>query len=316
MRSVLARPWQTSGVTEPAWAPVALEDLGRAMGWIDAERENVVAVATAVDEPASRRRAGSGGAAAARQPRLAYGSTAIGLIAVEAAQRAAEPSLVATARCAFGTGLIATSPADAVKPLQAARDWFATVDGCLQEAGVRTFLSHALVMVGRAPEAEDELMRAIGLHRAFGEDELEAFSLTHLGIVLQHQDRYDEARQRHEEALELRRGLGDTRGMGISLANLGQLAMVVDQPTPSCRAPHPQPRPARSLAEPVGRRASALGPRYGVPAAWSGGSRGGRAGAVLDHPGRARPAHHRPGDRTPGGTRPTHARAVPTLRLT
>ncbi|WP_167211154.1 BTAD domain-containing putative transcriptional regulator [Kribbella shirazensis] len=230
MRAVTAKPWLASGIAEPAWSPVALEDLGQAIRWIDAERENLVAVAAAVDDPAVI----VGLAAVAQHPFASRGwhteARRVGRIAVDAAQRVAEPSLIATAHHALGAALIATDPAGAIEPLHLARDLFATVDDSLREATVRTTLAHALVMDGRAPEAENELLRAIGLHHSTGEDELEARDLTNLGIVVQHQGRYDEARRRHEDALELRRRLGDTHGMGISLANLGQLALVLDQP--------------------------------------------------------------------------------------
>jgi len=230
MGAVSARPWLTSGVAEPAWAPVVLEDLGRATVWIDAERENLVAVAAAVDEPAVV----VGLAAAAQQPFASRGwhteAQRLGRIAIDAAQRVGEPSLVATAHYTWGTALIATTPAGAIEPLQAARDLFATVDDILREAAASDSLAHALLMDGRAAEAEGELMRAIDLYRATGDGELEAFNLTNLGIIVQHQGRYDDARRRHEDALELRRRLGDTRGEGISLANLGQLALVRGQP--------------------------------------------------------------------------------------
>ncbi|WP_350275982.1 BTAD domain-containing putative transcriptional regulator [Kribbella sp. HUAS MG21] len=228
--SVSARPWLTSGVTEPAWAPVALADLGQATAWIDAERENLVTVAAAVDEPAVVIAL----AAAAQQPFSSRGwhteAQRLGRIAMDTARRVTEPRLVATAQYTLGTALIATTPAAAIEPLQAAGDLFATVDDALREAATRTSLAHALVMNGRAADAEHELLRAIDLDRSAGAGEPEAFTLTNLGIVLHHLGRDDEARRRHEEALELRRRLGDNRGMGISLANLGQLALAGDQP--------------------------------------------------------------------------------------
>ncbi|MFI7065442.1 BTAD domain-containing putative transcriptional regulator [Kribbella sp. NPDC050124] len=225
-----SRLWLTSGASELTWDPASLADRDAASSWVDAERENLVAVAALQDDPAVV----VGFAAAAHSSFASRGwhseALRLGRLALDAAEEAGEPILVATAAHAWGSAQIAHRPSAAVEPLQTARDQFAVLGDKLREARVCATLSHALVMSGRPRQAEQELTRSAGLNHAIGEPGVEAVDLTNLGIVLHHQGRLAEARARHHEALKLRQQLGHVTGQGISMANLGQIALDAGEP--------------------------------------------------------------------------------------
>ena len=83
-------------------------------------------------------------------------------------------------------------------------------------------LGEALWANGKADSAEKVLRPATAMSREFfgGRDERTSRALNNLGLALQTQAHYAEARPLHEEALAIRWALHDSAGASISLVNL------------------------------------------------------------------------------------------------
>lgn len=81
----------------------------------------------------------------------------------------------------------------------------------------------ALLRLGRGPEGEPLLKRALALATEIGDREEAAFALDRLSLILCEKERFKEAVQLQQEALSLRRTLDDPRQVATSLNNLGSL---------------------------------------------------------------------------------------------
>jgi DNA-binding SARP family transcriptional activator len=89
-----------------------------------------------------------------------------------------------------------------------------------------------LAAAGRLAMGQGDYVHAQALHeealtlrRALGDQAAVAGSLNNLGNVLGYLGKYDHSQSMHEESLALRQGLGDLRGAAQSLQNLGWIAL-------------------------------------------------------------------------------------------
>ncbi len=80
------------------------------------------------------------------------------------------------------------------------------------------------LMRGEYTEAHDLLEQALTIRRRLGNETPIAGALSNLGIVVHNQGDYERARVLHEESLALRRKLGDVVGITTSLICLGNVA--------------------------------------------------------------------------------------------
>ena len=88
--------------------------------------------------------------------------------------------------------------------------------------------------VGQLDAARRDMVDALDLFRAIGDERAIAHGLGRLGNLAAATGEFAEARERLEECLAIRRRIGDSRGTGLAQANLGNLAVAEGDP-PSAR---------------------------------------------------------------------------------
>jgi DNA-binding SARP family transcriptional activator/tetratricopeptide (TPR) repeat protein len=99
-----------------------------------------------------------------------------------------------------------------------------------REGYVLDDLGMILDQLGRQEEAVRHLTLALALHRKEGNALGEARVLNHLGSVLRHQGRGKDARARHERAGALYRAMGNRSDEAAAFNGLGEAALSLDEP--------------------------------------------------------------------------------------
>ncbi|MBG0814892.1 BTAD domain-containing putative transcriptional regulator [Planomonospora sp. ID82291] len=99
-----------------------------------------------------------------------------------------------------------------------------------REGFVLADLGRILVQTGRHEEARRHLDLALALHRKEGDRLGEARVLNHLGSALRHQGRAEEAMARHRRAGELYRAMGNGGDEASALNGLGEAALALGDP--------------------------------------------------------------------------------------
>ena len=89
-------------------------------------------------------------------------------------------------------------------------------------------------VVGQLDAARRDMVDALDLFRAIGDERAIAHGLGRLGNLAAATGEFAEAREQLEECLAIRRRIGDSRGTGLAQANLGNLAVAEGDP-PSAR---------------------------------------------------------------------------------
>ncbi|MFC4063076.1 BTAD domain-containing putative transcriptional regulator [Planomonospora corallina] len=98
-----------------------------------------------------------------------------------------------------------------------------------REGFVLADLGMILVQLGRHEEARRHLDLALALHRKEGDPLGEARVLNHLGAVLRHQGRAEEAVTRHRQAGELYRAMGNGSDEASAFNGLGEAALSLGE---------------------------------------------------------------------------------------
>jgi tetratricopeptide (TPR) repeat protein len=195
-----ATAWHTLGLlrpgdrrlatADPTWTSGGLQfaDARAALGWLEAERANLLA---------------------------AIGQTATLAPAI--------PARLATdlTRALYGFLDVRNHWADQVQANQTALALAQRTGDRPGQAHPHNDLGFVSMRLGRYPEALAHHQQALTLFRELGDRHGHAGSLANLGIVYERLGRYPEALAHQQQALALRRELGDRWGQAISLSNLG-----------------------------------------------------------------------------------------------
>lgn len=252
---------QRAGIPEPA-APIRpVRDADEAVGWLDAERSNIIATAVHGPEvclgflalamrPYLERQAHHDdsvrlhGLALQRSRKL--GDRAVEARALsdlgwtywrlgeyekaedhahQALELSGEPYVQAHALLTLGNvALRRRRDAQAEQHLDRALDLTRIGADTWGEAHVLGVLAVALNRNGHPADARRHLDVALALHRKAGNPAGEALVLNQLGVVLRHQGELDQARARHEQAAELYRRLGNAADESAALNGLAEAA--------------------------------------------------------------------------------------------
>lgn len=252
---------QRAGIPEPA-APIApIRDAEEAIGWLDAERSNIIATAVHGPEvclgfmglamrPYLERQAHHDdavrlhGLVLQRSRKLGndtfearalsdLGLAYWGLGEYEKAEEHARQALELSeepyeqARALLTLGNVALrrrQDTRAEEHLTRALDLTRIGADTWGEAHVLGILAVALNRNDRPADARRHLDVALALHRKVGNPAGEALVLNHLGVVLRHQGELEKARARHEQAAALYRTLGNTADEAAALNGLAEAA--------------------------------------------------------------------------------------------
>ncbi|MBO3749808.1 tetratricopeptide repeat protein [Streptosporangiaceae bacterium NEAU-GS5] len=252
---------QRAGIPQPV-APIApIRDAAEALGWLDAERSNIIA--TAVHGPevcigflalAMRlyleRHAHHDdavtlhGLALQRSRKLGTHDVEVRALsdlswtywrlgeyemaedhARQALNASEEPDQEACALLTLGNVAFRRGQnARAEQYLQRALDLTRIAADTWSEAHVLGVLALALNRDARPEEARRHLDVALALHRKVGNPAGEALVLNYLGVVLRHQGELAQARARHEQAATLYRTLGSVADEAAALNGLAEAA--------------------------------------------------------------------------------------------
>ncbi|WP_196465858.1 AfsR/SARP family transcriptional regulator [Planomonospora sp. ID91781] len=120
--------------------------------------------------------------------------------------------------------------AEAEKHLKEALDLTRIAGDRAREGFVLADLGMILVQTGRHEEARRHLDLALALHRKEGDRLGEARVLNHLGSALRNQGRAEEAMARHRRAGELYRAMGNGSDEASALNGLGEAALALGDP--------------------------------------------------------------------------------------
>ena len=223
--SLETRPRADSSNEAPAYACPAMEDAGQALGWIRAERANLLACLAYATEAGQRSRMVALTAALASVLRrdgpwadaITRHTTAI-QAAREVGDRLGEAN--ALLDLADVRWLRGDYP-DAVQVLQRALDIYLVLGNRLGEANALDSLGVTRRLTGDYLGAAQVLEQALDMYRDLGERLGEANALVNLGIVQWLTGDYQDAAQAFETALRIYRDLGDRLGEANALAGLG-----------------------------------------------------------------------------------------------
>ncbi len=187
----LLRPGdQRLAAADPTWTSDSRQfpDTTAALGWLEAERANLLAT---IDQTATL--------APAIPAKLATELT----------------------RALHGFFQVHSHWADQVQANQTALELARRTGDRAGQAHTHNDLGAVDERLGRYPEAVDHLQQALTISRELGDRHGQAASLTNLGNVYWRLGRYLDAADHHQQALTISRELGDRRGQAGSLSNLG-----------------------------------------------------------------------------------------------
>src|SRR6266536_595096 len=187
----LLRPGdQRLAAADPTWTSDSRQfpDTTAALGWLEAERANLLAT---IDQTATL--------APAIPAKLATELT----------------------RALHGFFQVHSHWADQVQANQTALELARRTGDRAGQAHTHNDLGAVDERLGRYPEAVDHQQQALTISRELGDRRGQAGSLSNLGLVYWRLGRYPDAVDHHQQALTLRRDLGDRWGQAASLNNLG-----------------------------------------------------------------------------------------------
>jgi tetratricopeptide (TPR) repeat protein len=211
----------------PAATPAPdLLDPDAAVGWLDTERPNLVAVAAHTATHGWPRHTVGLAGTVSRYLRGGHYTDALAVHghAHQAARDYGDLKGQAVALNDIGVAHLRQGRPEAAADLfRQALDLFRQVPDPAGQAGVLFNLGGLAERSGRYPEAVDYLRQSLMLDREAGDRTGEALTLGGLGVALERAGRLTEALDHHEQGLALAREIGNRRCEAYALNGLGEL---------------------------------------------------------------------------------------------
>jgi tetratricopeptide (TPR) repeat protein len=219
------RPRADSANGAAAYAAPAMEDAGQALGWIRAERANLLACLAYATEAGQRSRVVALTAALAtvwRRDGPWADAITRHTTAIQAARTAGDRLGEANALLDLAeVRWLRGDYPDAVQVTQQALDMYRVLGNRLGEANALDNIGVTRRLTGDYLGAAQVLEQALDMYRDLGERLGEANALDNIGIVQWLTGDYQNAAQAFETALRIYRDLGDRFGEAGALAGLG-----------------------------------------------------------------------------------------------
>jgi predicted ATPase/class 3 adenylate cyclase len=127
-------------------------------------------------------------------------------------------------------------------------------------------------IAARQERARDYLNEALELRRALDDRRGLAEALNNLGVLAFELGRFDDARLRYLEALRWERQVGNLHGVGVALANLGEVAGIQGSPGEGVRLLAAAERALTEVGSPVAATVREMLEAAGAAAGWSAGA--------------------------------------------
>jgi DNA-binding SARP family transcriptional activator/tetratricopeptide (TPR) repeat protein len=218
---------------EPAES-VAFHDRAQALGWVDAERRNLVAaVVAAADQgplPAAWHLADA--LRGYFWLRIALPDwLAVSRAGLAAAETGGDPAAQAVGQLNLADALARQGRMrDAIHHYGLALDLFREAGWTAGEAAVANNLGIAHAILGELPEAAENFRRALELRRQLGEPLNEAGALLNLAFVHYPSGQLATAAEYAAQAVALYEATGSRQGLGVALCSLGGVRLSLGRP--------------------------------------------------------------------------------------
>jgi DNA-binding SARP family transcriptional activator/Tfp pilus assembly protein PilF len=207
-----------------------------ARAWVDAERQNLIAVARQALEGAGETgRLAVELTAALNRPFDLLGYwldfAAVRELAAATANRIGDAAGAAFAWTDIGWSCVRLGDAEraTASARRALAVWRETGDRRSEQACLN-ILGFALRQLGRISEALERLESAYAICCEIGHRYGQAATLNHMGLVHQRLSRFSDAMQCHSRALGINEELGDHSGQAVALANIGWARQRAGEP--------------------------------------------------------------------------------------